>query len=45
MNIVETYHPQFLKYKNKHQGETCYIFGSGKLIICLKFKMREHFRL
>lgn len=29
MNIVETYHPQILKYKNKHQGETCYIFGSG----------------
>ena len=29
MNIVKKYHSELLKYKNKHQGETCYIFGSG----------------
>ncbi len=39
MNIVETYHSQILKYKNKHQGETCYIFGSGPSLN--KFKIQE----
>ena len=29
MNIINTYHPKLLNYKNKHNNETCYIFGSG----------------
>jgi hypothetical protein len=32
MNIVELYHPQLLQYKNKHQNQTCYIFGSGPTV-------------
>ena len=39
MNIVRTYHPELLKYKNKHKGETCYIFGSGPTVN--SFKLQE----
>ena len=38
MNIVETYHPNLLKYKDKHKGETCYIFGSGPSLNLFKIK-------
>lgn len=31
-NIVNLYHNELLKYKNKHVGETCYIFGCGPTI-------------
>ena len=39
MNIVHTYHSELFKYKNKHIGETCYIFGSGPTFN--KFKLQE----
>ena len=39
MDIVKTYHPELLKYKNRHVGEVCYIFGSGPSF--LKFKKQE----
>lgn len=39
MNIVETYHKELLKYKNKHNGEIAYIFGSGPTL--KQFKMIE----
>lgn len=39
MNIVKTYHHNLLKYKDKHKGETCYIFGSGPTIN--NFKIQE----
>ena len=32
MNIVSTYHKKLEKYKNKHIGETCYIFGCGPTV-------------
>lgn len=39
MNIVKTYHNQLLKYKNLHEGETCYILGSGPSLN--KFKLQD----
>ena len=39
MKIVPTYHKELLQYKDKHRGETCYIFGSGPSIN--DFKMKE----
>lgn len=38
MNIVKTYHHNLLKYKDKHKGETCYIFGSGPSLNNFKIK-------
>ena len=32
MNIVRRYHENLERYKNKHLGETCYIFGCGPTI-------------
>jgi hypothetical protein len=32
MNIVQRYHSELSKYKNKHAGEVCYIFGCGPSI-------------
>jgi len=29
MNIVEVFHKELLQYKNKHENQVCYIFGSG----------------
>tara|TARA_Y100001970_G_C14153313_1_gene814006 strand:- start:723 stop:1412 length:690 start_codon:yes stop_codon:yes gene_type:complete len=39
MNIIKIYHKELLKYKNKHKGETCYIFGSGPTFN--SFKLQE----
>ena len=39
MIIIDTYHPQLLKYKDLHKGETCYIFGSGPSFN--QFKLQE----
>jgi hypothetical protein len=36
MNIVNTYHKQISQFKNKHVGETCYIFGSGPTVANFK---------
>jgi hypothetical protein len=32
MNIVNRFHGNLEKYKNRHTGETCYIFGCGPTI-------------
>ena len=39
MNIIDSYHKELLKYKNIHNGQTCYIFGSGSSIN--NFKIQE----
>ena len=40
MDVIKTYHNQILKYKNLHEGETCYIFGSGPSLN--KFKLQDN---
>ena len=39
-NIVQKYHSELEKYKNKHIGETCYIFGCGPTVN--NFKEQEN---
>ncbi len=39
MNIVNNYHKELLGFKDLHNGEVCYIFGSGKSLV--DFKVQE----